>query len=105
MKECFVSVGLAKDPETLEFKTYSNHRRGTVAIKKTADTNQADRISFGEVAGEVEMVARDREWWAKWGGDDVPSSDEEQGDVDEGQDEGDEGDEGEEEEGGESDDE
>ena len=61
MKECFVSVGLAKDPETLEFKTYRNHRRGTVAIKKTADTNQADRISFGEVAGEVEMVARDRE--------------------------------------------
>ena len=58
MRQCFVGVGLAKDQKS-EFTKYINHRKGKLAtpIKKVDMDEQ--RVSFGEVVAEVEVLWRD----------------------------------------------
>ena len=53
MAKCFISVGLAPDAMG-KFVEYTNHRRGTLAIKKEPE----DKATVGEVAAELEMVQR-----------------------------------------------
>ena len=58
MKQCFVSVGLAKD-EKGEFTKYTNHRKGKLATPiKKVDTDE-HTVTFGEVVAEVEVLRRD----------------------------------------------
>ena len=57
MRDCFVSVGLAPfkgTGTTSEFRKYTNHRRGSMAINK-ADVDE-DTTCLGEVAAELQMV-------------------------------------------------
>jgi hypothetical protein len=57
MVNCFIGVGLAKDPTTGEFKKYTSHRRGTLAIKKV-DAGE-ETVAFMEQVTEIQMVQRD----------------------------------------------
>ena len=82
---CFVGVGLAKDPTTGEYKKYTTHRRGTLAIKKV-DAGE-ETATFGEIATELEMVPRDGAESDDEGEGQQPEEEEGEGEDDEDEDE------------------
>jgi len=90
MRRCFVSVGLAE--EEGRFKTYLNHRRGSMPIKKEEQGDETT-TTLGEVAAELEMVQRNGD--ESDAEEEVDESDESD---DDGEKEGEDGEDGEEEE-------